>query len=351
MSDLTAKFTALEEQLATQAAVTDGYIDTVEAKLQLLADNLDTIIINNAANTRALLNAMNQAQACATCPTTPLIGTPPTDATTSETSEYCQRVQAFLTFIDLCCTYADAVGDLPSAFSTGYVTSIVDEIRVTMDDEGIPYPGWLDTVAIAAAGVNYVINRAILGGSTHAMFDPIRETLQAAMYAAGSVSGSLSAYNAGIAAADGLAAARPVLNGVAYGDVANYFLDPSSTPNLTPYDGGICGSGGCIELTSTLTTYPGSAMGQAIWWEGDFNGSNCTPASYCADGPAWLDENRVGWTITAHGPCDVYHNWNFASTHLEADEVLELPDTNFMAIQNYPSTTPFSITLCPPAEE
>jgi len=292
MTTLTEKFTALEAALAAQAATTDGYIDTVEAKLQALFDEMDIIIINNASNTKALLAAINQSSACSTCPTMPLIGTPPVDDETAVSEDFCKRVRAFLTYIDLCCTYADAVGDVSSAFSTGYVTAVIGGIQAAMDDSGIPVPGWLDTIAIAADGVNYVINRAILGGSTHEMFDPIRSAIQGAMFVAGAVNAASDAYMAAIDTASGLAAARPLLKGVAFGDVVNYFLDPASTPNLTPYDGTGCFPGSCVTIDSDASFeifVPLSYEGWSVY--GNDNG-DCTDlwTSNVARARRWTSE-------------------------------------------------------------
>jgi hypothetical protein len=336
MSDLTAKFAALEDQLSAQAATTDGYIDTVEAKLQALFDELDTVIINNAANTQALLAAINQSSACADCPTTPLIGTPPVDDVTSVSEDFCKRVRAFLTFIDLCCTYADSVGTVSSAFTTGFFTAVIGEIRVTMDDSGIPVPGWIDSTVIAADGVNYVINRAILGGTTHEMFDPIRSSLQGAMFLAGSVDAASSAYLAGIDSADGLAAARPLLRGFAYGDVVNYFLDPASTPNLTPYDGTGCFPGSCVTIDSDEFFEIFVDLSYEGWSVYGVDNGDCTDlwTSNVARARRWTDEPifEVLEASTANNP-------PFFQTHG--------PGYYF---GRGCANSAYSLTFCPPAE-
>lgn len=348
MSDLTAKFETLEGQLTAADFIRAGVLDAMYLKLLDLETGLTTIQENNATNTRLLLNAIQANSPCETCPDVPLIGTPPSDATTAQDDEYCQRVQAFLEFINLCCNYADAVGTSSGVFTPGYITSIVGEIRTTMADASIPVPGWIDTLVLAADGVNYVVSRALLGGSTHDMFDPIREELLVAMYAGGSVSTSADSYYAGIDAADGLAAARPLLKGFGYGDVMNYFLDPASTPYLTPYDGGICSEAECVEVTSTLTGFASDGNGEAIVWPSPIVATNHTPAGYTTTQDVWATTNLIGWSYTCSVSTLCVENWAFSSTTIPGGVTHTFGNTDHAVIYNFPSSTPFTITLCPP---
>lgn len=350
MSDLTEKFTALEAQIDDDANEAHSQRASILSTLEDIQTGLSNINSDMLLMKSALIQAIGQSAACADCPTSPLIGGTPTDTPTTGNDVFCQRVNAFLAFISLCCDYADALGTLSSAFTPGFVTTTIEEIRVTLSDSGIPIPGWLDTIAIAADGVNFIINRALFGGGARASFDEVKDAIKSTMFVAGSAAGAQAAYISGIDSSTGLSASKPLLKAFAFGDVVNYFLDPSSEPELAAYSGTDCYPSDCITLTSTLTTYPGSVQGQAIWWVSPFTGSNCTPAAYCADGPAWLPADMANWTIIAHSSIDVFGIYNLPATAMVDGDVLVLGSTSYMAIQNYPSTTPFTVTLCPPAE-
>jgi len=347
MSDLTGKFSVLEAELTEQAETAETTRGNIYALLGAMADTIEAMNNNNAVNTRLLLNAINQSSACSTCPTGPIIGTPPIDTSTPESDEFCQRVQAFLTFIALCCTYADGVGDLSAAFTTGFVTAVVDEIRGTMDDPGIPDPSWLDTLVLAADGVNFVINRAILGGSTHETFDPVRFDIQNAMFVSGSPEAAQQAYYDGIDAAEGLGASRPLLKGFAYGDVVNYFLDPSTEPNLTSFDGDVCAPPGCVDFLSQAVTLSCGGSSGIIVWDTPFVGINDNGASCTAPLGVWTNTTLNGYTIT---PTADVRFFSSAGGHVDINAgtsyVVDF-ETNHAAIVYLSGELPFTATLCP----
>lgn len=349
MSDLTGKFTTLEEQLTAADFIRNELLNAMYSTIAAFDTDIATIRDNNATNARLILNALAFHSSCSTCPSVPLTSTPPMDTTTAESDEFCQRVQAFLAYVSRCCDYADNVGTLASVFTTGFVTSIIDQIRVDLSDSGIPYPGWMDTVVIAADGIDFVINRAIFGGGMHATFDPLLLDLQSAMYAAGSPSGAKSAYDAIVDASDSTGVANVLLKGVAYGDVVNYFLDPSSTPNLAPYDGTVCPNPGCYTVTSQLTTFGSDGTSSAIVWPGIIESTDHTPASYYTNRNVWAITNLVGWTYTCDIETEAVDNWAFSSTVIPAGVTHTFPNTDHAVIYKNGSSVEFTVVLCPPA--
>jgi hypothetical protein len=305
MTTLTEKFTALEEQLTSDHNEEQTALDNIYALLGSMSDTLTTIQDNNATNTRLLYDAIVSSNACNTCPSVPISGTPPITDAQGETGNFCKRVQALLHVVSLFCTYADDVGTLSSAFSTGFITSIIDQVRLDTDDSGIPYPAWLDTLAIAADGVNFVINRTLLGGGAHATFDPIQSTLQADMFAAGSASAAQSAYNDDVDGTSGLAASKPLLKAFLYGDLVNYFLDPSSTPNLTGYSATACGEveDTCIDLPRVVahSSAFGTDFGCIQWPTGWPTRTLYARNSDTLSLPVVLVADLTGYTFTPHG--------------------------------------------------
>lgn len=350
MTTLTEKFTALEEQLAAQAATTDSYIDTTEAKLQLIADELDTQTVNNAANTRAILNALLGSNPCNDCPSVPIIGEPPITAPQPINADKCKRVQAFLHTMSLFADIADASGTIATVFTPGFITASVEQVRIWTDDSGIPIPGWLDSVAIAADGVNFVVNRALFGGGAHEVLDPLLVSLQAALYAADSPSDAKSTYDAMIDSGDGLAAAKPLLKGIAFGDLVNYFLDPSSTPNLTGYDGSVCGlPPGCLEFTNEDCITQSTEDGPKVIPDWTIYGLPID-TNFGHDNYVWVLGNWRGWswTITDNGAA-VYHgdtHGHQTGTDLTGTWTTAIDEVEAIT---FVSSASFTLEFCPPA--
>jgi len=348
MSDLTAKFNALEIQLEAADAAMQVDLNAIRAQLELVNTQLDTQTINNAANTLAIINALNASAACNPCPVPPIMGSPPVTTPGSINANWCQRVQAFLAVIDLFADYADSLGTLSNAFTPGFVTGIIEEIRTTTGDSGIPVPGWIDTIQIAADGVNFIVNRALLGGSLHASFDPIKDDLRAALFATSSASAAKSAYDAGIDLAPGLAASQPLLKGLGFSDLMNHFFDPASSPVVGSYNGSLCGSFSCYTLDETQYLTQSTETGPKVIPDWTVYGLTITTNSG-HDNPIWIAGNYRGWTweIT-NNTSVVYHTDVFGF-----EDGFELTGTwpNTIAETNqitFVSDNPFAIEFCAP---
>jgi len=252
MSDLTAKFTALEEQIAAQAAATDALIDTVEAKLQLIFDTLDVINVNGAVNTRALLAAMHQNSPCTTCDPVD-ISVPPTSPDDNPVNEdKCKRTQAFIHAM----TEVFGVLDVMSAFGVPFTPSLITDainqvITALANGDPTPLPSFPEMIQIVGDGVNYVAGGFFVGDTLAGYFAPLVFDLQAAIYAATSPAGAQSAYNSVIDASEAIPNyAKPLMKDAAYNELWSFYLDPASDVNLTGYDGSICApEGECVTIT------------------------------------------------------------------------------------------------------
>lgn len=348
MTNLTDKFGTFEEQVAVQhnelVTLLNGLTDGQSAQYELMQQ----IKARQDENTQLIISAILANNACSCSPTSPLVGTPPVTSPTSESSDFCKRVQAFLRCITLFADYADAVGFNSGVFTTGYVTQVVEEVRTTMDDPGIPVPGWIDTLAIAADGVNFVINRALFGGGARDTLDPLLASLQSAMFSSGDPSAAKAAYDGIIDGSSGLAASKPLLKGLAYGDLVNYFLSPDSDPNLAGYDGFACGVTECFDIASVLTTFVDSSTLQAISWEYPIEGQNHTPAGYSSDHNTWAVTDLTGWSYSATAETRYLQQWNDTPTTLASGASYTFLDWDLGAIIAGAGGAAFTITLCPP---
>lgn len=350
MSDLTDKFTTLEGQLATQHTAVIGGLDDILNRLDAVNVGIDLLINNNATNTKLLLNAIAASAACSPCPVPPIAGTPPVTTPGSINANWCRRVQAFLAVIDLFATYADSLGELANAFTPGFVTGIIEEIRTTTGDSGIPVPGWIDTLTIASAGVNFIVNRALLGGSLHASFDPIRDDLQAALFASGNASEAKSAYDAGIDLAPGLAASQPLLKQLGFSDLMNHFFDPASSPVVDGYNGTVCGAFACYTFTNADCIVVDTEDGEKVIPDWTIYGL-VIESNPGHDNAIWTPGNWRGWewTITNNG-ADVYH----VAGGNSPEDGFQLTGTfgNLLQIPShltFVSSAPFSLEFCAPA--
>ena len=314
MTTLTEKFTALETQLNDDADEAVSQRASILSTLEDIQTGLANINADMLAMKNALLGAVTASGSCNPCPTSPLMGTPPITDTSPIDDEHCQRVQALLHVIGLMCDYADAATAI-SIFTPSYINTAIDEIKTATSDSGIPAPGWIDAVTIAADGVNFIINRALLGGGAHASFDPLVSDLQSAIYDAGSPSDAKAAYDTIIAGSDGLAASIPLLKGLGYSDLFNYFLDSTTTPNLDGYEGAICGiAPGCVFVASQAIdasdpSYPDLLHRQMCiipsWADYGYTFAGTTFSE-----PAVMTEGLAGGTITqlSGGDCRIVYN-------------------------------------------
>jgi len=256
MTTLTEKFTALEEQLASQNATIAGYIDTVEAKLQTLADELDTITINNAANTKALLSAIGQSGACFPCPT-PSVSVPPTGTTPFPLDDdRCKRAQAFVAAMHSIFTSFDTMQSFNVIGTYNVVSGAISEaIGAIVAGDTVPLPSLPETINIVGDYISYAGERVFSGVSLMDQFGPLESSLIDAVYLSNDATSAQSAYN-GIIEGSGVSnAARLLFEATGYNALYTYFFDTTSTPDLSAYDGTACGAPSeCVTLLSDYTT-------------------------------------------------------------------------------------------------
>lgn len=246
MSDLSAKFSALEAQLASQATATQGYIDTVEEKLQSVFDQLDLMLINNAVNTRALLQAIAANSPCAPCPTPSLVVPPTTTTPVATNPDKCKRIQAFLHAMQSIFTVLDTMSAFSVPFSPSLILDAIGEVITALENgDETPLPSFPEAVQIVGDGINYVAGNLLVGGNLSSDFSSILLDLRDGMFAASTPAAMQSAYNAVVDASGLPSYVKPLMRDAAYNELYSYYFDVASEPNLGGYDGTACGEFTC----------------------------------------------------------------------------------------------------------
>jgi hypothetical protein len=267
MSDLTAKFTALETQLATQNALIAGYIDTVEAKLQALADNQDIQIENAAANTRYLLSALNAIDPCANCPPPSVIVTPPTTSPFFPGEDSCKRAQAFVAFMQAASTVVDVVSGLGTGTFPSLVTSAIQEVIDSSPMfDGVPIISFPEAVTLVGQLINYGILNIGRGDTLASQWSVISDDVQAATFNSTSPSDAKGLYASVVSGSALPGDEKNVFLALAYDGLFTFFFDPASSPDLTGFDGSICGVAGVICADSTGNHVNEDGTHNATWY-------------------------------------------------------------------------------------
>jgi len=350
MSDLTAKFTTLEGQLATQAATTQGYIDTVEAKLQALADTMDIIVVNNAANTKALLAAIGQSAACFPCPT-PSITVPTVPGSTVPiNSEFCQRSQGFLQTIHDILAAMDTLQSFNVVGTFNVLNDAISEvISGVVAGDTVPLPSFPETVNIVGNYISYAGERLFSGVGLVEQFDPLHDDLQNAIYSGGSASASQAAFNAAIDASSVSLVGKYLIEGVAYNALWAYYFDPTSDPDVSGYNGSICSyAGGCFTLTAELTVQTGVTRYMLVWGGPIEGHTDYGAGGITADHNVFTDDNLTGWTMEASIDVTLYWGEGGASTYCGANDVCAMQAGPRSLVFGTYASEPFTAIICPP---
>lgn len=241
MSDLTAKFAALEEQLAAQAATTDGLIDTVEEKLLALFNEMDTMLINNAANTKAILQALAANSPCNPCPT-PSLDVPPVDTSDHALSGVkCQRAQAFVHALLEIATVTDAISAFSVPFAPQLIIDSVDAV-ITAIGNGDPTPSmsWSEASNFVSQAIVWAAGNFFVGGNLTSMISALAFDIRDATYLASSPADAKVAYEGVIDGADVPSYAKGLLKALAWNDLYTFYFDPLSSVNTTGFSATAC---------------------------------------------------------------------------------------------------------------
>lgn len=349
MSDLTAKFAALEAQLATQAATTGNYIDEVEEKLDFLNAQIDTLNINGAANTRYLLNALSRLDPCATCPP-PSITIPPVGEETSAIdADKCKRAQAFIAFMGS----ATVMLDLASGLGTGTFPSLLlsayqEVIDASSAYAGMPLISFSEGASLIGSLINYALLNIGRADTLAAQFDTIKAGLLPVLFSSVSAADAQSKYVSYLSSSGLPSDEVDVLTKAGYNGLFSFAFDPGSGIDLTPYDGSICGlPPGCLDFTTDEMVEVTTESGAAII--PDWEKYGITPHNNPGHtNPIWIDGDFANWTYTiVSAPDAVYHEilGVGGSGSTTSTGIIGVSGTITIT---FVSAAPFELHFCPP---
>jgi len=266
MSDLTAKFEALEEQLDAADAATQAKLTAIQTALDFINTQLDTQTINNAANTRYLAGLLSQNSPCVDCGDVSLVVPPTGETPFSQTDEFCQRVQAFLHAMQQVYTALDVMSAFGVGFNLAVLTAAFNEVITALENgDTTPLPSFPEAVQIVGDGISYVAGNLFVGHTLVGLFAPLYFDLLKPMFQAGNAGAAQAVYNGVIDGTDYSIFEMRILEHAAYNALYSYYFDPASDPNLTGYDGTICydsivGITECTDYVATEVTLFGQSF-------------------------------------------------------------------------------------------
>lgn len=351
MTTLTEKFSALEAELAILSETTNGYIDTTETKLQAIFDQLDLILVNNAANARALLAAIGQNSPCMPCPTPPIVIPPIGTTPLPINSAACQRSQAFLQFMNGVFTVLDVASSVGIGFNPALITDAFNQVIATLTGVDEPDPiSFPEAVQLVGDLVSYIATNLLVGHTLTGIFAPLQPDLRLALFGAGSADEAKAQYDAIVSASDLSTYEKAVLIDAAYGAAYTYFFDPASEPNLAGFDGGACFGSACFVFESVTTLLGGTTSVAAVEWSSIFDPVNDVNG-FTSDHMTWATVDMVGWKVKPDNQVTIRTFDGDTGTGINPNTVYTIPGaTTFVAIHRG-DTTPFTVQVCPPGVE
>jgi len=349
MKTLAEKFTIIAEQLAAAAAEAYTARNVSNIKLQAILDTLDLIIVNNAANAKAILAAIGQNSPCMPCPTPPIvippIGTTPLPVNT----EACQRAQAFLNFMVEVFTVLDVASAVGIGFNPALITDAFNQVIATLTGVDEPDPiSFPEAVQLVGDLVSYIASNLLVGNTLVGLFMPLYSDLRDALASAGSADEAKVQYDAIIGLAELGAFEAPVLIDAAYSAAYTYFFDPASEPDLSGISGDVCaGISGCETQASATTSINGGGDLDIVAWTAPFNAVN-NQGGNTSTQLTWCTDDLAGWTATATRQVRIFDgNTNMGEP--TAGTPFTFPaTTSFVAFVGLGAGGAFTVELCPP---
>ncbi len=356
MSDLTAKFAALESQLAEQQVATQVDLDNMQEQLTALFNELDTVIINNAANARAILQAIGANSPCAPCPT-PSLTVPPVDTTgTPIDADKCKRTHAFIHAMMQVFTVLDTMSAFAIPFSPSLISDAIGQVIVALENgDPTPLPSFPEAVQIAGDGINYVAGNFLVGDTLSSLFASVALDMVDAIYSGTTAGDDKAQYAAIISGSVIPSYAKPLMIDAAYNELVSFYFDPASDVNLTGYADNDCSFSlpditSCVDLSSASTvlggqTYwyalvPPAYSGNPIFTIGDFFGFTFDVLTIEGATPVLIDYYDLS---------DAYHTFTTMDASTAVTELTV--HTNALGLHSQAGDIggPFVIRVCPPA--
>jgi hypothetical protein len=349
MSDLTDKFAALEDQLATQDTAMEASLSSILDVLSLINTSVDTLNSNAATNTRAILQALAALDPCA-CAGTPTLVVPPVITTPiTANTELCKRIQAFLHTMQEIMTVLDVASTFSVGLNFTLISNSFNEVIAAIEGGStVPTISFAEASQLLNDMINYVIGNLLVGDTLSDLFSAQLFDLRDAMSAGTDASSMQSLYN-GVIDASGLPSyVKPVFEHSAYNDLYSFYFDPASTPDLTGIDGSVCGLSDCMDISATQNiTYNGSGAYAAIVWPSPFTATN--NGGFSNWGANVVETGSLaGYTLVPTANVRIYENSGSGTfSDVTATFTFTFGSGNIALVYS-PSNEAFTITLCPP---
>src|SRR5882724_9394477 len=199
MTDLAAKFTTLETQLATQQTALLAVLGDVNTTLGLINTNLGNLGASGVTNTNLLLAAIGANNPCAACPTPTII--PPALSTVAPgiDADRCKRAQAFIRFVRSYLTVQNAASTFGMSFNPTFLTDAVGQALTNIGStDAVPVISFAEAFNLAGDMITYTVDNFTRADRLDTQFDTIKGLLVAAVYSGGDTTTSKAQYDATI---------------------------------------------------------------------------------------------------------------------------------------------------------
>jgi hypothetical protein len=337
-TDLTAKFEAFEAQVAAEHTATLAKLTTMEETIGLLNTALDTLNNNGATNTRYLLAAIGANSPCTDCEGNSLIVPPLSNDPLTISDELCQRSQALLAAIGAIVQKFDILSNFGVGFNVTNLRTAFSEIISGLGEPStVPGPSYADMTSMASWSISFATSNFLDGNSLYGYFNSVIFALRDAIYSAASPSAAKSAYSAVLSAQGWNFGVAQLLDAIGYADLFNYYLDPASDVNLSPYDGSICAEippTTCFMRDSQLITIGGF------------------PAQFLL-----MPHVYIGWQVRVTGTYRTIHLYGDGDPSATIDTSFHtMTEANFniglqkFLFSNGRTDEPYTLEFCPPEE-
>jgi hypothetical protein len=127
-------------------------------------------------------------------------------------------------------------------WSPSIVVSGIEEVVTTLMAGGtVPLPSFTEAVEIAGELITYAVVNLLRGDSLQAQFDSVSAGLLPILALTGNGASAQSQYVSYMASSGLPADELTLLQGLGYNALCSFFFDPGGTPDLSGYDGTVCG--------------------------------------------------------------------------------------------------------------
>lgn len=241
MTNLTDKFGIFQDERTANDAVVQTDLNNIQAQLDFLNTQIETLSLNNAANTRAILAALAANSPCAPCPTPSLV-VPPVDGTVNPIDpDKCKRSQAFVHALLEMATATDVISAFSVPFNPQLILDAVDQVITSLGNgDTTPVMTWAEASNFVNQAITYAMGNFLVGDTLVGFISELAFDIRDATYSAATPGDAKASYEGVIDGSSVPSYAKGLLKALAWNELYSFYFDPDSNINLTGYDGGAC---------------------------------------------------------------------------------------------------------------